>query len=641
MQDSNTVSKLSRQLVRVVASTKFRTILIASLIFAGFVLGSLTYIHPAYAQTREVEIELLARTFAFDPPRISVNLGDTVVFKIRSRDVVHGFYIDGYNVNVEVHPGEEEIVKIVADRVGKFRLRCSVICGPMHPYMVAELVVEPNNIFWGSAFAVALVSVSSVAYLGRGGRRTATDGGMPTYWKFDLFQIGPVKQLLKKRFFQFSVIVPNLAFFVIVIMTGLLGTPVGAKNFSIIFVWIIWWVALMIILVPFAARFWCTICPIPAPGEWLQRKSFVMKNPAKGFGLNLKWPKSLSNLWLANFGFLMIALWSALITTRPWITGALLLGLIVAALGISLVFQKRTFCRYVCPVAGFLGLYSMFSTLELRTKNLEICYKCTTKDCFKGNENGYGCPWFEMPQNVNRNAYCGLCTECVKTCPHDNRALSLRPIGGYDLVVDPVGKKRGLDEPWKAFIMLGCAVLYSVVMLGPWGWLKDWAGLTSWRTFIVYAMVFLGSTLALTPAIYGLAIAASKRLSGIKEIGFQKLFINYAYTLVPLGLMAWVAFSLSILLANGSYAFSLLSDPFGWGWDILGTRNYPWTPYRPDLLPFLQVPILLAGLFLSIDTGFKASQRLYPDRKSAVRSLLPIVAFLALVTLVLLRLYVG
>ncbi|MEM4303463.1 MAG: hypothetical protein QW470_07415 [Candidatus Caldarchaeum sp.] len=50
------------------------------------------------------------------------------------------------------------------------------------------------------------------------------------------------------------------------------------------------------------------------------------------------------------------------------------------------------------------------------------------KECFKGSENGYGCPWYEFPQNLNRNAYCGLCMECVKTCPLDNIALNLRKL---------------------------------------------------------------------------------------------------------------------------------------------------------------------------------------------------------------------
>ena len=46
-------------------------------------------------------------------------------------------------------------------------------------------------------------------------------------------------------------------------------------------------VALVILLlVPVGGRLWCTMCPIPAPGEWLQRRALVQPRagapPARG-----------------------------------------------------------------------------------------------------------------------------------------------------------------------------------------------------------------------------------------------------------------------------------------------------------------------------------------------------------------------
>lgn len=76
-----------------------------------------------------------------------------------------------------------------------------------------------------------------------------------------------VKRLLKSRWPQWGLTAVTLFFFVLAITAGLAGTPAGNRNFGIVFVWIVWWALLMLLLVPFAGRLWCGICPIPAPGE--------------------------------------------------------------------------------------------------------------------------------------------------------------------------------------------------------------------------------------------------------------------------------------------------------------------------------------------------------------------------------------
>lgn len=100
--------------------------------------------------------------FQFEPGRIVVNRGERVVFKLRSLDVTHGFYIDGYGVDAVVEPGDVVTLSIVATQVGKFKIRCSVTCGPLHPFMVGELVVVDGGVntpFILSLFAVGLVGL--------------------------------------------------------------------------------------------------------------------------------------------------------------------------------------------------------------------------------------------------------------------------------------------------------------------------------------------------------------------------------------------------------------------------------------------------------------------------------------------------
>lgn len=103
-------------------------------------------------EAREHVIDLYASQFEFAPGRIEVNQGDTVVFKLHARDVVHGLYIDGYGIEQRVTPGVMQTIELTAEQIGKFRYRCSVSCGALHPFMIGELIVRPNSPLWKSVF---------------------------------------------------------------------------------------------------------------------------------------------------------------------------------------------------------------------------------------------------------------------------------------------------------------------------------------------------------------------------------------------------------------------------------------------------------------------------------------------------------
>ncbi len=86
---------------------------------------------------------------------------------------------------------------------------------------------------------------------------------------------------------------------------------------------------------------------------------------------------------------------------------------------------------------------------------------------------------------------------------------------------------------------------------------------------------------------------------------------------------------------------SVVSDPLGWGWNLFGTRAYPWTPYYPSALPYLQIPVLVAGLVASIGVGHTISRQVFGGKTPARRALVPLAAYLLLVTSVFLALYLG
>ncbi len=195
--------------------------------------------------------------------------------------------------------------------------------------------------------------------------------------QFDFTSVGLIKRMLKSRLFQTSLILPSLFIFVAIIWAGFVGTPVGAQNAAIMMVWILWFGLLAILLIPIGGRLWCLLCPLPSLGEWLSRRAVVSRGK-KVHTLGLKWPRRLDNIWLQNIGFLVVASFSPIILTRPAATSIVLIVFIVLAIGLALTFQRRgrggrIFCRFVCPIGGMIGLYSLLGGLEVKAKDREQC----------------------------------------------------------------------------------------------------------------------------------------------------------------------------------------------------------------------------------------------------------------------------
>lgn len=146
----------------------------------GLVAASFTSGEP-----KHVDLTIYARQYAFNPPIIKVNKGDTISINLITRDVTHGFYLEGYDIDAKVRPEdapdysalflrhpskgddfkEVDAITFVANKTGKFRYRCSVTCGYMHPFMQGELIVNPNYPFWGGVGFSVGIAMATLLFL--------------------------------------------------------------------------------------------------------------------------------------------------------------------------------------------------------------------------------------------------------------------------------------------------------------------------------------------------------------------------------------------------------------------------------------------------------------------------------------------
>ena len=118
------------------------------------------------SQARTFRVD--ARQFAYSPSELNVNQGDTVTIQLVSTDVVHGLYVDGYDISVQADPGQTTTLTFVADKPGSFRFRCNITCGAMHPFMIGKLAVGTNSWLYRSIGLVSL-SLFGIAVLAKRG----------------------------------------------------------------------------------------------------------------------------------------------------------------------------------------------------------------------------------------------------------------------------------------------------------------------------------------------------------------------------------------------------------------------------------------------------------------------------------------
>jgi len=95
---------------------------------------------------RMVEVWMLAVRSFFAPDVIRVNLGDTVRVHVtnieQTRDELHGFAVNEYNINLVIDPGETKTVTFVANKPGVFAFYCTNFCSALHQEMQGYLLVR-------------------------------------------------------------------------------------------------------------------------------------------------------------------------------------------------------------------------------------------------------------------------------------------------------------------------------------------------------------------------------------------------------------------------------------------------------------------------------------------------------------------
>jgi len=454
----------------------------------------------------------------------------------------------------------------------------------------------------------------------------------------NLLDIPGIKKAFRSPWFQPVFQVPMLAGFLVIIFLGLYDVQEGDRNPATLLMWTVWWAGIIFTFV-FLGRVWCMTCPFGAVQDWVGRRA----------SLNRTFPKPLRNIWLSSFMFLGLTWWDSWsgIVNNPALTSWLLIAFFTIAVGTALIFRGRTLCRYICPIGGLIGLYSMFSPLELRNRCIEVCRADKAKGCIKGTARRYPCPMFVTPMTLDRNNYCNFCSECVKTCAEDNIVLRFRSFA-KDLWTSARGY---MDEAFLAVVLLGVTIVVTAEMVEPWHrWMDAISRFIPFELFgqaghadqerITFSLIFAVGSLVVPGALLLAASGVVRGLTGPDSpLSLKRTFVQFAYMFIPVGLSMHLAHNLAHLLNEGPVVVPALQRVL---FKYLGIGAMPgsWhvTPLiGPEALFWLQMLVFAVLNLFSLYAGYRIAVRYYGDR--ALRAFIPMallaVAIMALNVFVL------
>ena len=155
--------------------------------------------------------------------------------------------------------------------------------------------------------------------------------------------------------------------------------------------------------------------------------------------------------------------------------------------------------------------------------------------------------------------------------------------------------------------------------------LRSWY--VGWETLWLLASPFLYF------AAYLACIALAKWLTRSRR-PLRELALDFGYSLLPIALVYHATHYATLLLTQGLKIISLASDPFGLGWDLFGTAMLWRAPILPGmgLVWHTQVGLILLGHIVSVVVAHRIALRVFPGRRAALLSQLPMLGFMVLLT---------
>ncbi len=151
--------------------------------------------------------------------------------------------------------------------------------------------------------------------------------------------------------------------------------------------------------------------------------------------------------------------------------------------------------------------------------------------------------------------------------------------------------------------------------------------------FIAWEIVLLILSPFFYLLLFVLFLALGRRLTGGKQsIGL--LLRRYLPSLVPIAVVYHLTHYYTLLFSQGLKIRGLVSDPFGWGWNLFGsaiTGRLPWLPDMANIWTS-QVVLILVGHVAAVWLAHQQALQLERSNRRATLSQLPMLVLMVVFT---------
>lgn len=447
--------------------------------------------------------------------------------------------------------------------------------------------------------------------------------------------IGPVVRFINRSPYPLLALkLVSVLVFLLVVVSGLFGTSYPERNLATTFVWNLWW-PLVVVSVLFAGTAWCAICPWDSLASWIVRQR-LWRRISPHPGRNRKVPRYLRNIWLALLMFMGLT-WLEIgigVTSVPFATALMALVMLVLSVVFLLLFERKAFCRYACPVGRTLGYYARLAPVALRPLKQQTCDTCKTLECYNGSKEIEPCPTHLVMGRFSQNTFCLSCGNCVQSCPHQNVSWWLRPMGSE--AKDQA--RPHWDGAWFMLALLGITIFHGLTMMPFWSeWLLAVAQTIGegGKSLISFTLVMFGS-FAVPVLIYAVAVAMTY-LADRRRTSYKSLFAAFSFVALPLAFFYHVSHNLDHLARESVDLVAMLLNPLGVGLGPLSAadrHDQMMASLLPDEIMFtVQTVLMVLGFWLAVQiVRHRGRDQLAGGTGLSGWRLLPMLAFIGAIT---------
>lgn len=380
---------------------------------------------------------------------------------------------------------------------------------------------------------------------------------------------------LTKEWFLSTLKAISVFLLLLTILTGLIGENSAYSNFDMTFFWIIFLLGLMY-LTALIGNVYAFISPWKVLTEWFEN---LFGEKASGV---IKYPKSLGYYPALLFYFLLI--WLELVgqTSPSKLSMILIQYTMIIAIGV-VIFGKESWFRYGEFFSVLFRLIGKMAPVEYRLGKLYL-----------------------------RPPFVGLLkdkAEHFSLLLFTLFMLSSTAFDGFRETLPWVRLYwRNLDDPMRAVFGEGSYSLFQTTGL------------------LISPFVFLVIYLALLV----LAKTITKTQMSIKELALQ-----FAFSLIPIAFVYNIAHYYTLIFTEGPNIIRLISDPFGFGWNLFNTADY----YNRFILDanFIwhsQVAFILLGHIVGVYLAHVIALNVFPSHKKALISQFPMLCLMVSYTMI-------